>query len=172
MKKSNIQINFKDLCMFHCYLQRWYINMWILFVIAPVISFLAFVGFAIYLGGMPIVTIIAVFISMSLLLSVWPLQILYQSYLMQNYIKKSGNSNFFYLELDEEKVTITTESIKSEIKWDYFKKVVELKEIFIIWHSTNEAIIIPKRDIDDIVVFKSILKEHLKDKVKFTKDSN
>jgi hypothetical protein len=107
------------------------------------------------------VTLVIVFIVMVF----WPIQILYYSHLAHHRAKKEQAIPFGF-EADSNGIVVTTDTTKSEVKWERFKGIVETRSMLLLRYDQDSILMIPKRQLPDVADFKSIIKSRFTGKKK------
>jgi hypothetical protein len=147
------------------YVRRWQVLKWIAFSIIPYMFLLLYYRFP---EGKEVSSATMVVLAITVVafwVFIWFLFNLYHSHLAHHHAKKEKHIPFRF-EADENGVLIITNNIKSEIKWNTFKKITETKYSFLLWYDRQHYHFLPKQFIPDIEKLKSTIERNYSGKKK------
>ena len=165
-KMEEIKPLYFDYCKFIYYIRRWQIIKWLFYSILPIVLIIFFYSSPHENNSVPLFQqLIIAFVFALFLIIIWILFNLYHSHLAHHHAKKEGHIPFEF-HYNDDGLIVSEKSVKLEIKWERFKKIIETNSMLLFWYDKNNVMWLPKNQISNIIGIKSLIVNNFNGKKK------
>jgi hypothetical protein len=147
---TQIELRYVDLLRLTVYLQTRSVRFWFFNVFVPIL-FCALVLLFVFspATSLDVKSVFAVLTCLVILVSLWPLRMLYGTHVEHHRMSKEGMTSFS-IAVDPSGITLATQTAESHVTWEHFTAIIETKSLFLLRRGQQSIVVLPKDQLGDV----------------------